>query len=280
MNHKLLAPYSLKWNPFAPEVPVEALWMPSRLARFCARVERQVREGGFVSVVGVPGTGKSVALRLLADRLGALRDVKVHVLTRPQSGLTDLYRELADIFEVRLRPYNRWGGTKVLRECWQQHIEASLFRPVLLIDEAQEMKSPVLCELRLLMSKDLDSCALLTVVLCGDLRLPEKLRLPDLQPVASRIRAGYLTGEATRDELLECLAHALGAAGNPKLMTSELMAALCDHSAGNLRTLMNSANELLQAGLERDGSPLDEKLFFEVFDLPQPARRPAASKAR
>lgn len=27
MNQKLLALYGLKWNPFSPEIPVEALWL-------------------------------------------------------------------------------------------------------------------------------------------------------------------------------------------------------------------------------------------------------------
>jgi hypothetical protein len=28
MNKKMLVLYGLKWNPFAPDVPVEALWPP------------------------------------------------------------------------------------------------------------------------------------------------------------------------------------------------------------------------------------------------------------
>ena len=43
----------------------------------------------------------------------------------------------------------RWGGFKALRERWQAHLENTLLRPVLLIDEAQEMSPVVLCELRL-----------------------------------------------------------------------------------------------------------------------------------
>ena len=45
-------------------------------------------------VTGEPGSGKSVALRLLAARLGALRDVVVGRIEHPQSRLSDFYREL------------------------------------------------------------------------------------------------------------------------------------------------------------------------------------------
>src|SRR5258708_31866338 len=79
---------------------------------------------------------------------------------------------MGDLFGVELRPHNRWAGAKVLRERWQTHIDASLVRPVLVIDEAQEMLSTVLSELRLLCSTKLDSHILLTVVLAGDRRQP------------------------------------------------------------------------------------------------------------
>ena len=60
MNNKLLALHGLKWNPFAPDVPVEALYVTPRLSSFCWRVEQLVGEGGFALRAGAPGTGKSV----------------------------------------------------------------------------------------------------------------------------------------------------------------------------------------------------------------------------
>ena len=83
MNKKMLALYGLKWNPFAPDVPVEALHLSRRIETFCWRVEQLVSEGGFALVSGMPGTGKSVALRILSERLGNQRDVKIGILTRP-----------------------------------------------------------------------------------------------------------------------------------------------------------------------------------------------------
>ena len=53
-------------------------------------------------ITGESGTGKSVALRIVAGRLSALRDVTVGVIERPQSKSPDFYRELGDIFAVKL----------------------------------------------------------------------------------------------------------------------------------------------------------------------------------
>jgi type II secretory pathway predicted ATPase ExeA len=274
MNKKLLSLYSLKFNPFSPEIPIAALWVAPPLENFCWRIEQQVGEGGFALAIGDPGTGKSAALRLLAERLSQLRDVTVGVLTRPQASLADFYRELGHLFGVPLSPSNRWASAKVLRERWHNHIESSLYRPVLLIDEAQEMSPAVLCELRLLSSADLDSRSILTVLLAGDGRLSAKLESPDLLPLASRIRSRLRTEALPPQQLLGCLNHLLKTAGNPKLLSAPLLQTLCEHAAGNLRLLMNMANDLLAAACQQERELIDEKLYFEVFALdPKPAKK-------
>jgi general secretion pathway protein A len=112
---KLLALWGLKWNPFSPELPAEGLLLTPRIDQFAWRVEQLVQEGGFALITGYSGTGKSVALRIVAGRLSALRDVTVGVIERPQSKGADFYRELGEIFAVKLTPLNRWGGFKALR---------------------------------------------------------------------------------------------------------------------------------------------------------------------
>ena len=151
MNKSLLALYGLKWNPFSPELPTEALLATTVIEDFAWRIEHShVREGGFALITGVPGTGKSVALRLLAARLERLPDLTVAALAHPSANLADFYRELGDLFAVELRPHNRWMGFKALRARWLAHLDASRLRPVLLIDEAQELAPAVMNELRLL----------------------------------------------------------------------------------------------------------------------------------
>lgn len=278
MNKKLLALYGLKWNPFAPDVPVEALHVAPRIASFCWRVGQLAGEGGFALVTGAPGTGKSVTLRMLAERLAGQSDVKVGVCSRPQANLADFYREMGDLFGVELRPHNRWAGAKVLRERWQTHIDASLARPVLIVDEAQEMLSTVLSELRLLCSTRLDSHILLTVVLAGDGRLAERLRSDEFLPLASRMRVRLSLERAAPEELAEHLRHALQNAGAVKLMTPELIATLCDHAQGNLRALMNMAAELLAIAAEREARQIDEKLFLETCSPPTETKAAAGRR--
>lgn len=275
MNKRLLNLYSLKFNPFASQVPAPALWVTPQLQSFCWRIEHQLGEGGFALAVGDPGVGKSAALRILAEHLGGLRDLGVGVLTRPQAKMADFYRELGHLFGVALSPHNRWQGAKTLREKWLAHIEAAVYRPVLIIDEAQEMNAPVLAELRLLASADLDSRSILTIILAGDQRLATRLEEPDLLPIASRMRSRLRLEALPPKQLQECLHHLLKAAGNAKLLSPSLIQTLCEHAAGNLRLLMNMANDLLVAACQQERDVLDEKLYFEVFALdPKPAKKP------
>ena len=281
MNHKLLALYGLKFNPFSPELPVDAIYVPPKIESFCWRIEHaQIREGGFALVHGDPGSGKSVALRLLAERLRKLPDVTVGAINHPQSNLTDFYRELGDIFSVPLRPSNRWGGFKALRERWLNHMESSRCRTVLLVDEAQEMTNQVLSELRLMNCSRFDSQPLLCIVLAGDARLLEKLRQEDLIPLGSRIRTRLATEFASREELLACLEHLLAQAGNASLMTHALRNTLCDHAAGNYRILTTMAAELLAAAAQKDLPVLDEKLYLDVFAPPAKATQRRSAGAR
>jgi type II secretory pathway predicted ATPase ExeA len=168
----------------------------------------------------------------------------------------------------------------VLRERWESHIDAAFSRPVLIIDEAQEMLPAVLSELRLLASARLDSHILLMVVLAGDGRLVERLRSDEFLPLGSRMRVRLAQDRASPDELADCLKQALHKAGAVKLMTEELIATLCDHAQGNLRALMNMAGELLAVAAQQEARQIDEKLFLETCSPPAETKAAARRSQR
>lgn len=274
MSTKLLALYGLKYNPFIADVPAEALYKTPKIENFGWRIEHSfIREGGFALISGEPGTGKSVTLRLLAERLSRVRDVTVGCLTHPSARLADFYRELGDLFGVPLHAHNRWHGFKSLRERWLHHLETQLIRPVLFIDEAQEMPVCVLNELRILSSMNFDSRVLLSVILAGDQRIINKLRHDELLPLGSRIRIRLNTEFASSEQLMQTLQHLIMEAGNPQLMTQELMQTLCDHAMGNYRVMCNMSHEILDIAAQQDKPVLDEKLYLEHFAMPMTSRK-------
>jgi type II secretory pathway predicted ATPase ExeA len=272
-NNMLLAPYGLKYNPFHPGIPEEDLWTPPRADSFLFRLESIVRSGGFAMITGDPGQGKSKMLQLVSAKLQQKGDVIVGIMERPQSSLGDFYRELGEVFGVNLSISNRYGGFKALRKKWQVHIASTLYKPVLLIDEAQEMPTQCLSEIRLLGSVHFDSDCLLTTVLCGDKRLPERLRDIALLPIGTRIKSRLILETMTPSDLSDMLEHLLQAAGAPHLMTDDLKNTIVEHCAGNPRILMNQAAELLDHAIEKDYAQLDEKLFFETFSITNKNRK-------
>lgn len=281
-NKQLLAYYGLKWNPFLPNVPVESLWHPPQMDSFLFRLESMTMNGGFALISGEPGLGKSKTLQLIAHKFSKMDEVIVGVMERPQSSVGDFYREMGSLFGVNLTPANRYGGFKELRERWKSHMKTTLFRPVLLVDEAQEMLTGCLNELRLLSSVDFDSQNLLTTVICGDNRLTERFRARDLTALGSRMRFRLKLEAYNKVELMDYMVHTLEQAGAPHLMTNTLMETLVDHCAGNQRVLNNMAAELLAMGLRKECSQLDGKLFMETFSRkPSPQfekPRPRSSK--
>lgn len=272
-NADLRALYGLKYNPFLPALPDEALFPLPGVEHFAHRVQVMAAHGGFALITGDPGHGKSKTLQLMAHRLQQIPDLTVRVVRRPQSTLGDFYRELGELFNAPLSPANRYGGFKALRSRWQTHCQSTLMRPVLLIDEAQLAPTACLTELRLLQSDHFDSQSLLFTLLCGDNQLPERFRQADLLPLGSRIGPRLLLTPQSPELLHTYLDFALEQAGCPHLMTDDLKRTLAAHAANNLRVLNNMAAELLSAAAEKNLPRIDEALFLEIFS-------PTAGKPR
>jgi general secretion pathway protein A len=265
---KMNALFGLKWNPFVQDIPAEAIVRTPRFDQFCYRVETLTMDGGFALITGDSGLGKSVSLRALSDHLSKIPDITVGEISRPQSGLADFYREMGSVFGIDLRASNRWGGYKNLREKWKHHIDTTLLRPVLLVDEAQEMQPSVLSELRLLSMEKFDSSSLLSIVLCGDSRLTNAFKETNLIPLGTRIRTRLLLEAWTKPQLIELINESVKRAGNTGLITKELTETLAEHAMGNPRVMMNLAAECLSMGVRKESVRLDESLFFELFPAP------------
>jgi type II secretory pathway predicted ATPase ExeA len=279
MKGKLKALYGLKWDPFSRDVPVEALHRSTLAELLCWRTERVLlEEGGFAAVLGEPGMGKSACLRMLEQHLQHSSNALVAVIEHASGSVSSFYRELGALFGVQLTPRNRWGGFKALRTCWMEHMDSTLLRPVLLIDEAQQMNPTVLTELRLLSSTRLDSRVILSVVLAGDRRLEDSLRREELAALGSRLRIRIVLEPLEKDDLLALLTHRLESAGGQALLTPGLKTTLVERAAGNPRVLLSMGQELLMRAVHQEKKQLDEKLFLEVFGAEN--RQPKGKRRR
>lgn len=272
-NPDIRSLYGLKYNPFLPDLPPEALYDIPGTESFGLRVKSIAEHGGFALITGDPGLGKSKTLQKIAHELEQIPDLTVGVMQRPQSNLGDFYREMGELFNVNLSPANRYGGFKALRDRWERHCQSTLLKPVLLIDEAQHVSTECLTELRILQSHRFDSQSLLFTILCGDNRLPDRFRTADLLPLGSRIGLRLLLEPLSPEQLQDYLYFALETAGNRQLMSDELIITLSGHAANNLRVLNQMAADLLAAAVQQNLPCIEASLFFQLFS-------PASSQSR
>ena len=174
MNQKLLALYGLKWNPFTPEVPIEALYVPPKVENFCWRIEQaHLREGGFALD---PRRSRHRQKRRHAPARRAAR--RAWPTSRSASSIIRRATSPTSIASSAISspsPSASATAGAALRRCapagsitWVPPAR----RPVVLVDEAQEMTPMVLSELRLLASARFDSQSLLCVVLIGRCAAP------------------------------------------------------------------------------------------------------------
>lgn len=251
-NLKVLATKN-NWQPF----PSYSTIRRYRTANGLIRVKKPGCKFGFMNKVNNDTSLQSRETRRFESSVGCL--------ARPQSNVSDFYRELGDLFGIPFSITNKFGGFKSLRERWQTHIETTTSRPILIFDEAQMAQQAVLSELRLLSSTQFDSASILTVLLIGDERLLQLLQSPELRPLESRIRFRMNMELVDKKELSNFINHCLDSAGNSKLFTQSVIASLAEHAGGNYRTLINLANELLNAAIIKEVAVVDEKLYFDTF---------------
>ena len=81
---------------------------------------------------------------------------------------------------------------------------------------------------------------------------------------------------ASREALFACLEHLQRSAGNPSLMTAQLINTLAEHALGNYRVLTTMAAELLATAAQQQRPQLNEQLYLEVFGAPAPTARKRA----
>ena len=86
-------------------------------------------------------------------------------------------------------------------------------RAVLIIEEAQNLSTEVLEQIRLLTNLETNEHKLLQIIMLGQPELRDKLRQPQLRQLSQRITARYHLGPLSRKEISEYVNYRLSTAG-------------------------------------------------------------------
>jgi len=230
--------------------------------------------GGFVQLTGEVGTGKTTLSRLLLEQLP--ENTRVALVLIPKISPVEMLETICE--ELKLDIADKRGSLKNLVDTLNTYLldaYAQGLRVVLIVDEAQELSTESLEQVRLLTNLETPTQKLLQVILLGQPELRDKLHRPELRQLAQRITARYHLTPLDRAETEAYARHRLAVAGAARSPFSRLgLRALYQRSGGIPRLINVIADRALMAGFAREQDSIGERLIDRAADetLPGTAR--------
>lgn len=205
--------FGLKENPFSIAPDPRFLYLSRRHQEALAHLIYGVTEGGgFVQLAGNVGTGKTMLIRALLERLPDT--VELALILYPLLSVREFMGAICD--ELRI-PYSKTDSSlKDMIDALNDYVLANFAkgrRTVLIIDEAQNLNRDVLEQLRLLTNLETSKEKLLQILLVGQPELNSLLAQEDMRQLAQRVTARYSLGSLFAHETSEYILHRCLVAG-------------------------------------------------------------------
>jgi general secretion pathway protein A len=210
--------FGLKQKPFSIAPDPRYLFMSERHREALAHLLYGVQGGGgFVLLTGEIGAGKTTVCRCFLEQIPARCNVAY--IFNPKLSALELLVTVCHEFGIKFPPLTAAGTPPGVKD-YVDGLNEYLLRThavgqnnVLIIDEAQNLSSDVLEQLRLLTNLETSERKLLQIVLIGQPELRVMLARPELEQLAQRVIARYHLDALTEKETAQYIAHRLAVAG-------------------------------------------------------------------
>ncbi len=221
-------------------------------------------QAGFTVVTGEVGCGKTTLIRHLLDQLG--EGVTVGLLSNTHKRFTHLLRWVLMAFGLKCES----GGDAQVYEAFVEFLiteYARRRRVVLIVDEAQNLDTAALEELRTLSNVNADKAQILQLVLVGQPELKATLKRDDLRQLAQRVVAYYHLVPLSERETVHYIGHRLErAGGSAELFTPEACRQVYRHSGGVPRLINLLCDTSLVYGYAEDAKEINADVVQSVID--------------
>ena len=256
--------FGLKERPFTLVPDPDYLFLGSQHKLARAYLEYGIKERmGFVVLTGEVGTGKTTLIKSLLREKEATQ--RLGVLYQTSVEAEDLLDLLLKEFQIR----GHFGGSRAARlGAFNQFLLSSHARGehvVLVVDEAQNLGSKALEELRLLSNLQTDKEPLLQVILVGQPGLRERLRHPALRQLAQRVAIHYHLRPLDPDETKEYIRFRLARAGGSGIFTTSALDKLYEYTQGVPRRINAWCDLALVAGFAEGRHEIDGEFIDLVI---------------
>ena len=204
--------FGLREKPFSITPDPRYLYMSQRHADALAHLIYGISQsGGFIQLTGEVGTGKTTLVRSLFEKLPDEADVAL--ILNPELTTHDFLTAISE--ELGAAPPADKSMKALVDELNTYLLEAHARgrRTVLIVDEAQNLGTDVLEQVRLLTNLETPKQKLLQIILIGQPELREVLSRDDMRQLAQRVTGRYHLEPLSQEDTSKYLEHRMKVAG-------------------------------------------------------------------
>ena len=240
--------YGLRENPFNVTSDPHFLFMSKRHKEAFSHLRYGINERkGFLVITGEIGTGKTTLCRALLNTLGG--NVSTSLIINPNLSEMQMLKAILGDFGVDTLKRTKFDLFRQLNGFLLEELRQNR-NVALIIDEAQNLRTTVLEQIRLLSNLETEKEKLLQIVLIGQPQLRQKLNLPQLEQLKQRIAVGYHLHPLDKDEVSEYIKHRLNVAGyeGSPIFSESAVQTVAEHSGGIPRLINILCDRALLSG--------------------------------
>jgi len=208
-----------------------------------------------------PGFGKTFALRCFAKSLDRNLHEMAYICLSTVN-VTEFYRQFCSALGIDA-PYGKPSMFKAVQDRLF-HLFKEKKKPFLLVlDEAHELSSAILKDLKMIMNHDFDSINCFTLALVGEPHLNRILEKPIHEALRQRVAIHYGFSGLSDAETEQYVLHKLRIAGAADSILGEgTLPAIIGYARGCPRLLDNLMNEALMLGAQLEKPCLDAEVMM------------------